>query len=220
MFNSKEDCNRNYYRFKFLFILVFFLFYKCGVSITQKENITIPQNMNFEVFRFNLFSGEVENLFGVNIGFNNKVNTIFGLQFGFLNDLKRGVAMQLGILNFSDTNKKILKLGIVNILFPFDKRLENNQVPLGDKKKSDVDHINSGLQRDSNFGLSLGIVNISDSFNIGLLNIQEGESAFSLGVFNYGISGYQLGVLNYCSKSFLPYMIIINFCNAKDKDNL
>jgi|JI10StandDraft_1071094.scaffolds.fasta_scaffold25972_5 hypothetical protein len=64
-------------------------------------------------------------------------------------------------------------------------------------------------------GISIGAFNMSDSINLGIFNVQEGKSAFSFGVLNIGLSGYQIGILNYCPNGKIPFLVLVNYCNSQ-----
>ncbi|EKR17971.1 hypothetical protein LEP1GSC019_3160 [Leptospira interrogans serovar Pyrogenes str. 2006006960] len=46
----------------------------CRVALTSEKTIKIPPKTQTEVFRLNLIHGNVENLYGLNVGIFNSVN--------------------------------------------------------------------------------------------------------------------------------------------------
>ena len=173
--------------------------------MTSKANIKIPNATDTEVFRLNIFSGEVGKLYGVNIGILNHTNRLIGVQLGVFNKTEKPTGIQVGILNNTDSLMGVLKIGLFNIVFPFDEGL--NQ-----RFRESIDKQNTDSQGK---GISIGVINMSDSINLGIFNVQEGKSAFSFGVFNIGLSGYQIGILNYCPNSKIPFLVLVNYCNSQ-----
>jgi hypothetical protein len=62
-------------------------------------------------------------------------------------------------------------------------------------------------------GLSVGIVNLmtyNNGVSVGVVNSAP-NNIFQLGLFNSSESGLQIGLLNYNSKSYIPWMPLVNF---------
>jgi len=83
------------------------------------------------------------------------------------------------------------------------------------------------------YGISLGLVNLFDRCNglavgcvnlmtynngvsVGVVNL-EPHSIFQLGLFNSSKSGLQIGLLNYNSKSYIPWLPLINWDMGKEE---
>lgn len=95
----------------------------------------------------------------------------YGISIGFENYCKNCYGIQIGVLNHSWAGKKI------------EKPLERLQI--------------LGINIADTF--FLGVINITEKLQIGLLNLSPGGAIF------------QLGILNYNPKSFIPWMPLINF---------
>ncbi|EMY12146.1 hypothetical protein LEP1GSC043_3134 [Leptospira weilii str. Ecochallenge] len=92
--------------FKPSFLLLSFcwIFHGCGVALTPKLTAKLPPETETEVFRLDIFHGEVKNLYGLNIGIKNYTNRLIGAQIGIVNVAKNSIGVQVGIVNLS--NKK------------------------------------------------------------------------------------------------------------------
>ncbi|EMO03447.1 hypothetical protein LEP1GSC116_2454 [Leptospira interrogans serovar Icterohaemorrhagiae str. Verdun HP] len=74
----------------------------CGVALTSEKTIKIPPKTQTEVFRLNLIHGNVENLYGLNVGIFNSVNNSM-------------IGAQVGIVNLSDKNTYGWQFAIINM---------------------------------------------------------------------------------------------------------
>ncbi|EMJ85584.1 hypothetical protein LEP1GSC198_0829 [Leptospira kirschneri str. JB] len=74
----------------------------CTFALTPKTTLEIFPNTNSEFFRFNLIYGEVQNLYGLNIGTVNKIK-------------ERMIGVQIGIFNKSSGQTTGLQLAVVNV---------------------------------------------------------------------------------------------------------
>lgn len=94
----------------------------------------------------------------------------YGISYGFENYSKRCYGIQLGLLNYSFAG------------LPVEK--ENEQVQVCGINIADR--------------LYLGLLNATDHFQIGLVNLSKGAR-------------FQLGLLNFNPRSYVPWMPLINF---------
>ncbi|EMP81516.1 hypothetical protein LEP1GSC162_0528 [Leptospira santarosai str. CBC1531] len=154
----QTNCKRNLSLVS-LSILCTFVF-DCGISVTERARLKIPSETETEVFRLNLFDGEVKNLYGVNIGLLNRVlENLIGLQVGGANVADGKTSAQVGGRTVRE-NKEVyvaqiggVKIGVLNI---------------------------------SPSGLSIGAINVGerDNFLIGILNFCDDFPTVMIG-FNY-----------------------------------
>ncbi|EMI63362.1 MULTISPECIES: LA_2272/LA_2273 family lipoprotein [unclassified Leptospira] len=151
--------NRLFLCYAFLFALCVSIF-GCGVALTPRQTAKIPPKTETEVFRLNLFDGEVKNLYGVNIGLLNRVlENLIGLQVGGANVADGKTSVQVGGRAVRE-NKEVyvaqiggVKIGVLNI---------------------------------SPSGFSIGAINVGerDNFLIGILNFCDDFPSVMIG-FNF-----------------------------------
>ena len=98
-------------------------------------------------------------------------DTNYGISLGFENYSKKCYGIQLGVINHIWAGRKVEEL-------------------------TDFQQVLGANIADT---LYLGLINISNKIQIGLLNIGAGKTFF------------QLGLLNYNSNSYLPWLPLINF---------
>ncbi|WP_244894469.1 LA_2272/LA_2273 family lipoprotein [Leptospira alexanderi] len=149
----------------------------CGVALTPKATVKVPPDTETEVLRFNVFHGEIENLYGLNLGIVNIIkDRLIGVQIGLLNSAdsksrKKNIGLQVGILNNSDSNYYGLKLGIFNVeIFRLGDPMPGSKVEKDREKIGAV--------------LSIGLFNATQGFvNVGIFS---GGSVFNLGIVSFG----------------------------------
>ncbi|KXZ30115.1 hypothetical protein AYB33_03490 [Leptospira santarosai] len=191
--------NRLFLCYAFLFALCVSIF-DCGVALTPRLTAKIPPKTETEVFRLNLFDGEVKNLYGVNIGLLNRVlENLVGLQVGGLNvaDGKTSVQVggrtvrenkevyvaQIGGVNIADGNVYATQVGFLN------KSAGGFTIQTGAANMVEIENNNT------NGGLQLGIYNEVTEGNLGNRISDEGYYV-TAGVYNNGGGGVKIGVLN------------------------
>ncbi|AXR69002.1 LA_2272/LA_2273 family lipoprotein [Leptospira mayottensis] len=205
----------------FLFV-VSILFFDCGVALTPKTTVKIPPKTNIEVFRLNIFHGEVENLYGLNLGIVNIIKGhMIGTQIGLLNSAesesrKKNLSLQIGILNNSDNNYYGVKFGIFNVeIFRLGDPMPGSELEKERKKIGAV--LSIGLFNTMG-GFNIGILNSGSVFNLGIVNF--GETGFNVGIVNFGEEKqFQIGVLNFCKNGPVPIMIVVNYCRTTPSEN-
>ncbi|EMJ93630.1 LA_2272/LA_2273 family lipoprotein [Leptospira alstonii] len=209
----------------YVLILILCLFvYHCGVALTPKATVKIPRETNTEIFRLNLFHGEVETLYGMNIGLVNIiVSRMIGTQIGLLNSVNysEGKGFQVGILNNSGFGYYGLKLGIFNFNFSFfgdpmpGSKVEEERRKIATALSIGMFNFNNAFNIgifNVGRGINVGVFNAGASFSLGVVN-GSGEPGLSVGAINIGSNGnLQIGIVNYCPNNTIPIMIIANYC--------
>ena len=70
--------------------------------------------------------------------------------------------------------------------------------------------------------LHIGIINYHAPLQFGVVNISE-ESLFQIGLFNAGTNkiekNFQIGLLNYNPKSYIPWLPIVNWDMGREVEN-
>ncbi|MDL5245312.1 hypothetical protein QRD38_05775 [Leptospira weilii] len=202
----------------FLFIVLISLF-DCGVALTPKLTAKLPPETETEVLRFNVFHGEIENLYGLNLGIVNIIkDRLIGAQIGLLNSAdsknrKKNIGLQVGILNNSDSNYYGLKLGIFNVeIFRLGDSMPGSEVEKDREKIGAV--LSIGLFNATQGFVNVGIFSGGSVFNLGIVNF--GASGFNLGIVNFGEERqFQIGFLNVCPKNrVVRFMLIANYCTS------
>ncbi|EMM84689.1 hypothetical protein LEP1GSC039_2883 [Leptospira santarosai str. 2000027870] len=228
--------NRLFLCYAFLFALCVSIF-DCGVALTPRLTAKIPPKTETEVFRLNLFDGEVKNLYGVNIGLLNRVlENLVGLQVGGANvadgktsaqvggrtvrENKEVYVAQIGGVNIADGNVYAAQVGFLN------KSAGGFTIQTGaaNMVESENNNTNGGLQlgiynevtegnriSDEGYYVTAGVYNNGGGgVKIGVLNISP--SGLSIGAINVGESdNFLIGILNFCD-GFPTVMIGFNYC--------
>ncbi|EMO15106.1 hypothetical protein LEP1GSC165_1234 [Leptospira santarosai str. CBC523] len=225
----QTNCKRNLSLVS-LSILCTFVF-DCGISVTERARLKIPSETETEVFRLNLFDGEVKNLYGVNIGLLNRVlENLIGLQVGGANvaDGKTSVQVggrtvrenkevyvaQIGGVNIADGNVYAAQVGFLN------KSAGGFTIQTGAANMVEIENNNT------NGGLQLGIYNEVTEGNLGNRISDEGYYV-TAGVYNNGGGGVKIGVLNNGGKggvkigvlNISPSGFSIGAINVGERDN-
>ncbi|ASV11744.1 LA_2272/LA_2273 family lipoprotein [Leptospira santarosai] len=218
--------NRLFLCYAFLFILCVSIF-DCGIALTPRLTAKIPPKSETEVFRVNLFDGEVKNLYGVNIGLLNRVlENLVGLQVGGANVADGKTSVQVGGPTVRE-NKEVYvaQIGGVNIA---DGNVYATQVGFLNKSVGGFT-IQTGVanmvesESKTNGGLQLGIYNEVTEGN----RISDKGYYVTAGVYNNGGGGVKIGVLNNGGKggvkigilNISPSGLSIGAINVGERDN-
>ena len=148
-----------------------------------------------------------EKCYGLQVGFLNYISCKSGgIQAGFYND--RGM-IQLGIRNQSG----IVQIGFSNVGNHFMSEE-------AEKKEKTCVQFQLGLLNDADDddSIQLGAINESGRVQFGLINTNE-KDGFQFGLFNTSVgrwkNSFQIGILNYNKRSYIPWMPLINFDMGK-----
>ncbi|AXR61437.1 LA_2272/LA_2273 family lipoprotein [Leptospira mayottensis] len=204
----------------------------CGFALTPRITVKIPPQTQTEIFRLNLLLGEVRELYGINLGGMNYAHSLIGTQVGIINISEESIGILFGLLNNSGSYGT-LKIGFLNTNFFLDRGMppyENE----GKEKIVDDLALSIGAVNLMSGRFNLGLFNWGAGLNVGIVNTNEGRSvnfgivnigtklevypkekpAISFGIVNTGTNRneLQIGVLNFCEKGLLPFMIGINYC--------
>ncbi|AOP36402.1 hypothetical protein A0128_20525 [Leptospira tipperaryensis] len=208
---------------KFTMALISSLFVvQCGMALTPRTTVKIPQETESEIFRLNLYEGEVKSLYGINIGILNKIEkTLVGLQIGIFNKVKNHgnpnqgnfYGVQTGLFNqaYSLYNPVAIQIALVNYLSVAGTTPEQSALVFQfglwtHSENSPTKGLTIGLllntQESGNTGLNIGLINASATtndrafgLNLGGINLGSG---MNVGIVNLG-GPVSLGVLNYGS---------------------
>ncbi|WP_080634840.1 LA_2272/LA_2273 family lipoprotein [Leptospira weilii] len=214
----------------FLFIVLISLF-NCGVALTPKLTAKLPPETETEVFRLDVFHGEVKNLYGINLGIVNIIkDRLIGAQIGLLNSAdsknrKKNIGLQVGILNNSDSNYYGLKLGIFNqseggftiqtgaVNQVESKGKGNGGIQLGFYNEVTLKQSGNQIMGDGTY-FTAGVYNYGGGgVKIGLFNSSPRGIGLSVGVINTGKEdNFLIGILNFCEHGFPSVMIGFNYC--------
>ncbi|EMO58039.1 putative lipoprotein [Leptospira santarosai str. CBC1416] len=203
----------------------------CGVALTPRLTAKIPPKTETEVFRLNLFDGEVKNLYGVNIGLLNRVlENLIGLQVGGANVADGKTSVQVGGRTVRE-NKEVYvaQIGGVNIA---DGNVYAAQVGFLNKSaggftiQTGAANMVESENNNTNGGLQLGIYNEVTEGNLGNRISDEGYYV-TAGVYNNGGGGVKIGVLNNGGKggvkigvlNISPSGLSIGAINVGERDN-
>ncbi|MGQ2800869.1 LA_2272/LA_2273 family lipoprotein [Leptospira santarosai] len=228
--------NRLFLCYAFLFILCVSIF-DCGIALTPRLTAKIPPKSETEVFRVNLFDGEVKNLYGVNIGLLNRVlENLVGLQVGGANvaDGKTSVQVggptvrenkevyvaQIGGVNIADGNVYATQVGFLNksvggftIQTGVANMVESESKTNGGLQLGIYNEVTEGNRiSDKGYYVTAGVYNNGGGgVKIGVLN-NGGKGGVKIGVLNISPSGLSIGAINVGeSDNFL--IGILNFCD-------
>ncbi|MDI7196897.1 hypothetical protein QMM61_09310 [Leptospira santarosai] len=224
--------NRLFLCYAFLFTLCVSIF-DCGIALTPRLTAKIPPKTETEVFRLNLFDGEVKNLYGVNIGLLNRVlENLIGLQIGGANvadgkmsaqsvhvggravrENKEVYVAQIGGVNIADGNVYAAQVGFLN------KSAGGFTIQTGVANMVESENNTNG-------GLQLGIYNEVTEGNLGS-RISDNGYYVTAGVYNNGGGGVKIGVLNNGGKggvkigvlNISPSGLSIGAINVGESDN-
>ncbi|OOV41478.1 hypothetical protein B1J93_13000 [Leptospira kirschneri serovar Pomona] len=204
----------------------------CTFALTPKTTLEIFPNTNSEFFRFNLIYGEVQNLYGLNIGTVNKIKErMIGVQIGIFNKSSgQTTGLQLAVVNVSGEKLLGIQIGLVNYIEGGSAGLQAGIINLGKDRSSGVE-LTIGLVNYKTGSLTIGISNFLSKginvalynqnvvgFNFGILNLYS--EGISLGIFNIGnqeIGDTQIGLINLSnvSKKSTVQFGLLNVCRGK-----
>lgn len=195
--------------------------------MTPKLTAKLPPET--EVFRLNVFHGEVKNLYGLNLGIVNIIkDRLIGVQIGLLNSAdsksrKKNIGLQVGILNNSDSNYYGLKLGLFNqseggftIQTGAVNQVENQSrghggIQLGFYNEVTLKESGNQIMGDGTY-FTAGVYNCG-GVKIGLFNSSPRGIGLSVGAINTGEEdNFLIGILNFCDHGFPSVMIGFNYC--------
>ncbi|MBF3376641.1 LA_2272/LA_2273 family lipoprotein [Leptospira borgpetersenii] len=208
----------------------------CGFALTPRITVKIPPQTQTEIFRLNLLLGEVGKLYGINLGGMNYAHRLIGTQVGIVNISEESIGILFGLLNNSGSYGT-LKIGFLNTNFFLDRGMpQPHRSYENEEKEKIVDDLalSIGAVNLMSGRFNLGLFNWGEGLNVGIVNTNEGrsvnfgivnigtklevrpkeKSAISFGIVNTGTNRneLQIGVLNFCEKGLLPFMIGINYC--------
>ena len=154
---------------------------------------------------FSLGMGMSEkNVYGVNLGTATLLTgECYGIAINVFSVLKENHGISLGVGTVGVNNNGVLagifasgqdnvgiSLGIINLW-------GNNAGVLVGVFNYKIEH------EETSHGVAIGVINISK------------KNTFQLGIYNQAEGGLQIGLLNYNSKSYIPWMPLINFDMGK-----
>ena len=144
----------------------------------------------------------------------------YGLQVGVFNGTAyQEYGMQAGIYN----KHGMIQLGGFNIYGRFQIGLRNKGYKTYDQKPEEKDEMEIQLgilNTCKKSGVQFGIINGSGMFQSGLCNIND-SNGFQFGIFNASIvlydkkTSFQIGLLNYNSRSCVPWLPFVNWDMGK-----
>lgn len=163
--------------------------------------------------------------YGISFGFYTSLQKNYGIQIGVLNNIENilggGDRLNLLGMNIAD----FIQVGMINSNAPVQCGLINGQddgyfqvgtINIGKKNSFQLGLINTGqvalVNGDNKGNWQFGLYNVQDDgFQFGLFNFSPGKENFE------GKTSFQLGLLNYNPKSYIPWMPFINW-NMKTKE--
>ena len=123
------------------------------------------------------------------------------ISLGAVSELKNNCGMPLAFISIADKN-----CGLMTGLFNIDGRFTGGQF-------AGIDFCDY---------LHIGIINYHAPLQFGVVNI-SGESLFQIGLFNAGTNkiekNFQIGLLNYNPKSYIPWLPIVNWNMGQEVEN-
>ncbi|EMY79091.1 hypothetical protein LEP1GSC060_0939 [Leptospira weilii serovar Ranarum str. ICFT] len=234
------------------FILLFpiCILANCGIGFYQKNAINMPirstssdyrgsSTTEMEFLRINIIDGQVETLYGMNVGIANTVKDgMVGLQAGLYNEVSGTAAgIQVGIVNSNTNGIFGIQIGGINSGRSFTRGSKSGNLGIGISAGAvnfatfgvNVALFNFGVGLNvgvANYGAgaSIGIVNYGSGFKLGILNVDEErrDGFLNIGVINLGRqgSGIQIGIINYCPNDTIPIMILANYCSKSSPEKV
>ena len=142
----------------------------------------------------------------------------------------RGILFSPGV-GMSEKDVYGINLGIATLLTGkcygasinvFSLLNENNGLSLGLFNMGNNNGITLGLCNlvIDNDGISLGIINLWENnagVLVGVFNYISKKNTFQLGIYNQAEGGFQLGLLNYNPKSYIPWLPIVNWDMGREE---
>ena len=147
----------------------------------------------------------------------------YGLQVGMYNQTAfQDWGMQAGIYN----QRGMIQLGLFNINGRFQLGLRNKGYRTYDEsKEKDVTEVQFGvLNSCKKSGVQFGLINGGGTIQSGLCNLNKTDG-FQFGLFNASLeiynkeTSFQLGLLNYNSRSYIPWLPLVNWDMGREVEN-
>ena len=203
-------------QFLFLFLTVFSLnvYAHGGASAIYGVKWTPVNIVSFPIAIFNPGETEVrgillspgvgmseKDVYGINLGIATLLTgKCYGASINVLSLLNENNGLSLGLFNMGNNNG--ITLGLCNLV------IDNDGISLG--------VINLW---GNNAGVLVGVFNYeheetSHGVAIGVINISK-KNTFQLGIYNQAEGGFQLGLLNYNPKSYIPWLPLVNWDMGK-----
>ena len=172
------------------------------------------------------------NNYGISIGFYTTWDKCYGIQIGILNNIEnilhQGDRLSIVGMNIAD----FTQIGILNAETPVQCGLINGHrkgyfqvgtINWSENNSFQLGLLNAGI----NSHIQIGIINAGGKENrqFGLYNVQD--NGFQFGLFNVtpgtenfeGKTSFQLGLLNYNSKSYIPWLPIVNWDMGREEED-
>lgn len=146
-----------------------------------------------------------KDVYGINLGIATLLTgKCYGASINVFSLLNENNGLSLGLFNMGNNNG--ITLGLCNLVI-------------------DNDGISFGVINllENNAGVSIGLVNRmiagggkSSGTSVGVANISQ-NSVFQFGIYNQSEGGFQLGLLNYNSRSYIPWLPIVNWDMGREE---
>ena len=170
------------------------------------------------------------NNYGISIGFYTTWDKCYGIQIGILNNIEnivhQGDRLSIVGMNIAD----FTQIGILNAETPVQCGLINGHrkgyfqvgtINWSENNSFQLGLLNAGI----NSHIQIGITNAGGKENrqFGLFNVQD--NGFQFGLFNFtpgtenfeGKTSFQLGLLNYNPKSYIPWLPLVNWDMGREE---
>ena len=146
-----------------------------------------------------------KDVYGINLGIATLLTgKCYGASINVFSLLNENNGLSLGLFNMGNNNG--ITLGLCNLV------IDNDGISLGI----------SNLWG-NNAGVLVGVFNYkleheetSHGVAIGVINISK-KNTFQLGIYNQAEGGFQLGLLNYNPKSYIPWLPIVNWDMGREE---
>ena len=146
-----------------------------------------------------------KDVYGINLGIATLLTgKCYGASINVFSLLNENNGLSLGLFNMGNNNG--ITLGLCNLVI-------------------DNDGISFGVINllENNAGVSIGLVNRmiagggkSSGTSVGVANISQ-NSVFQFGIYNQSEGGLQIGLLNYNSKSYIPWLPLVNWDMGREE---
>ena len=146
-----------------------------------------------------------KNVYGINLGIATLLTgKCYGASINVFSLLNENNGLSLGLFNMGNNNG--ITLGLCNLV------IDNVGISLG--------IINLW---GNNAGVLVGVFNYkleheetSHGVAIGVINISK-KNTFQLGIYNQAEGGFQLGLLNYNPRSYIPWLPLVNWDMGREE---
>ena len=129
-----------------------------------------------------------KNVYGINLGIATLLTgKCYGASINVFSLLNENNGLSLGLFNMGNNNG--ITLGLCNLVIDND-------------------------------GISLGVINLwgnNAGVLVGVFNYISKKNTFQLGIYNQAEGGFQLGLLNYNPKSYIPWLPIVNWDMGREE---